>query len=90
MDQKFVSVSVEERLIEWRKLEQAASEAEHAVKALGQAAADPRVGELLSNAKFLRQKADREFAAIVRCIKLDEPTSERRSTDSNDGSAHPH
>lgn len=85
--ENFVSASVEERLVEWRKLEQAASEAEHAVKALGQAAADPRVPELLSNAKFLRQKADREFAAIVRAIKLDEPRSERRP-DSTASTSH--
>lgn len=71
--EKYVSVSIEERLTEWRKLEQAASDAEHAVKALGQAAADPRVHELFSRAKFLRDKADREFAAILRAIRLDEP-----------------
>lgn len=69
---KYVVVSVEERLVAWRTAEQAAADAEHAVARLGQAAADPRVTELLGKAEQLREEADRQFSAIVRAVKMDE------------------
>lgn len=65
----FVVMSIEERLVAWRELDQKAVEAEQAVARIGQAAADPRIHELFSNAKYLREKSDREFAAILRAVK---------------------
>ena len=71
--QKYVAVSVEERLTAWRQTERAASEAEHAAAALGQGAADPRARDLYLQAKRLRDHADREFAAICRAIRTEDP-----------------
>lgn len=88
---KYVNVvPVDERLTAWRELDRQATELEHAVKSMGQAAADPNARDLLFKAKRLREKADREFAAILRAIKLDEPTSERRSDRPAGNSEHPH
>ena len=42
----------------WRLAEMAALEAEAALAGLGQAAADPRVAEVICSAKALRAKAD--------------------------------
>ncbi|HSW20084.1 MAG TPA: hypothetical protein VLJ86_22885 [Ramlibacter sp.] len=70
-----VVVSIEDRLRGWRELESAASTAEEAVRGVGQAAADPRAAHLFREAKDLRERSDREFAAIMRAVKLDEPKS---------------
>lgn len=64
-----VVTSIEERLVAWRELDRKAAEAERAVKVVGQAAADPGMLELISTARHLREKADREFAAILRAVK---------------------
>ena len=77
--QKFVVESVEERLLAWREAEQAAQNAEYAAKAVGQAAADPTMRQLLMEAKRLREEADRQFAYIVRAVRMDEPVSSPES-----------
>jgi len=64
----FVVQTIDERLVAWRELEKEAAEAEKAVAALGQAAADPRVQTLLASARLLREKSDREFASILRAV----------------------
>ncbi len=69
--EKYVVASVEERLQTWRAAEQAAQQAEQAVANIGQAASDPRIGQMLSDAKRLREEADRQFAAILRSVKMD-------------------
>ena len=69
---KYVVASVEERLVQWRDAEQAANDAENELHNLGQAAADPRVAELARKAQELRQEADRQFAAIVRAVRMDD------------------
>lgn len=66
---RFVVVSIEDRLRTWREAENAAIEAEQAVRKLGQAGASPEVRELLHAAKHLREQADRQFAAILRAAK---------------------
>lgn len=65
----FVVASIEERLVAWRQLDLQAREAQQALDAVGQAAADPRVMELVATAKTLRDRSDREFAAILRAVK---------------------
>jgi adenylosuccinate lyase len=70
VDKKFVIVSVEERLDRWREIEKAANEAESRLKVVGQAGASPELRKLVLTAKELREKADREFAAIVRAVNL--------------------
>lgn len=66
---KYVVVSVEERLAQWRELDQQACAAESALDAIGQAAAPAGVRDLIANAKSLREQADREFDAICRAIR---------------------
>lgn len=90
MDKYANLVPIDGRLIAWRDLDRHATEAEHALKRMGQAAADPNARDLLFNAKYLREKADREFAAIVRAIKLDEPSSERRVSPPTETPKHAH
>ena len=82
---KYVVVSVEERLVAWRAAEQAAAQAEHAVAELGQGAADPRVGELLFKAKRLREEADRQFAMIMRAVKTVDPWGDSANEGRQDG-----
>ena len=69
---KFVTVSVEERLIAWRQLDSAATAAEAKVRQLGQGASDPATRDLLAKAREMRACADREFAAILRAVRLDD------------------
>jgi hypothetical protein len=70
--EKHVVVTVEERLVAWREAEQAAAAAEQLAAAPGQGSADPRAGDLFIRASELRQQADRQFAAVLRAVKLDE------------------
>ena len=59
----------EQRMHEWRDLENAAAKAEELVRSMGQGAADPRMAQLLKEARDLRTKADRELAGIVDALK---------------------
>lgn len=71
-----VVMSVQERLSAWRQTEETACEAERAVGRLCQAAADPRTRDLfLRRAGKLRVKADRQFAAVLRAVQMDEDRS---------------
>lgn len=65
-------MSMEERLSAWRESEKAACEAESAIARLGQAAADPRTRDLFIQAGKLRVQANRQFAALLRAVKMDE------------------
>jgi hypothetical protein len=73
--QKYVVQSVEERLLAWRELDRSAAEAEAAVAKAGQAATSPAFRELCLKARELRERSDREFAAIVRCVSFAESDS---------------
>ncbi|HEY1229290.1 MAG TPA: hypothetical protein VGF26_18430 [Ramlibacter sp.] len=59
----------EQRMHDWRDAENAAAQAEERVRSVGQAAADPRMAQLLQQARELRAKADGELAAIVASLK---------------------
>jgi hypothetical protein len=59
----------EQRMHEWRDSENAAAQAEEQVRSVGQAAADPRMAQLLQEARDLRAKADGELASIVAALK---------------------
>lgn len=74
---KHAVVPIEQRLIHWRELDRAALAAEADVQELGQSAADPRARDLYLNAKTLREQADREFAAILRGVTLEQPGDSR-------------
>jgi predicted metal-dependent hydrolase len=54
----------DERTNAWLAAERAASEAEKAIAAIGQAASDPRVAALVQQAAQLRADADRMFRAL--------------------------
>ncbi|GAC1540982.1 MAG: hypothetical protein NVS2B4_20320 [Ramlibacter sp.] len=66
-------VNAEQRLEQWRQAEKAALDAEHEVARLGQGAASLEAAALFLNAKTLRRQADREFGAILRAIKSNQP-----------------
>jgi hypothetical protein len=68
--ERYVVKSVEERLLEWRALEREASELEAAIAQVGQAAATPEFRDRCLKARELRERSDREFAAIVRSVRL--------------------
>ena len=59
----------EQRMHDWRDAENAAAQAEEQVRSFGQAAADPRMAQLLQQARELRTKADGELASIVAALK---------------------
>jgi len=71
--EKYVVMSIEERLAAWREAEKAACEAEAAVARLGQAATDPVTRDLFIRAGKLRTLADRQLAAVLRSVRLDDP-----------------
>jgi hypothetical protein len=71
--EKFVVLSVEERLAAWREAEKAACEAEAAIARLGQAAADPSTRDLFIKAAKLRVHADQQLAAALRHVKMGDP-----------------
>jgi hypothetical protein len=54
----------DERTKAWLAAERAATDAEDAVAAIGQAAADPRVAALYAKASQLREEADRLFKEL--------------------------
>lgn len=59
----------EQRMHEWRDSENLAAQAEERVRSVGQAAADPRMAQLLQQARELRAKADAQLAAIMASLK---------------------
>ncbi|WP_427912077.1 hypothetical protein ACPWT1_15675 [Ramlibacter sp. MMS24-I3-19] len=59
----------ERRMHEWRDSENAAAQAEELVRSVGQAAADPRMGQLLLQARDLRAKADAQLVSIMAALK---------------------
>lgn len=59
----------EQRMREWRDLENAAAQAEEHVRGVGQAASDPRMAQVLQQARELRIKADGHLASIVASLK---------------------
>jgi len=65
----------DERTQAWLAAERAAVEAEQAVAAIGQAAADPRVAALLEQARLLRVEADRQFKELRRHLQDKDPGS---------------
>ena len=58
-------MTVDEARKRWEAAERAAVQAETKVAALGQAASDPRVGELMRQATELRQEADRCLRELI-------------------------
>lgn len=72
---RYVITSIEERLNLWREAERAACDAEAEVANLGQAASDPRTRDLFIKAGKLRNSADRQYAAILRAVRLGETES---------------
>lgn len=58
----------EQRMHAWRDAENAAAHAEDQVRQLGQAASDPRVAQLVLQARELRGTADRLLAAMVAAL----------------------
>lgn len=58
----------EQRMHEWRDAENAAAQAEERVRSVGQAASDPRMMQVLQEARDLRAKADGQLAAIVAAL----------------------
>jgi hypothetical protein len=65
-------VSAEDRLLEWRKAEQAAASAEHYAASIGQAAESPEVRDIFLSSKNLRDEAERHFAALLRDLSLND------------------
>lgn len=59
---------IEEDLLRWRQSERAAFDAEGEVRRIGQAAADPRVAELVMRAKRLREAADGLLSELIRRV----------------------
>lgn len=72
MDKKHGIASVEDRLARWKEMKAAAEEAYAQLQAIGHAAATPEYRELALRAKMLRERADREFAAITRAVRMDD------------------
>jgi len=65
----------DERSNAWLAAERAAVEAEQAVAAIGQAAADPRVAALFAQARQLRAEADRLFNELREQAQGKDPRS---------------
>lgn len=63
----------EQRMHEWRDCENLAAQAEEQVRSVGQAAADPRMAQLLQQARELRGKADAQLVAIMASLKAAVP-----------------
>ena len=80
MEKTHVVVSVQERLNSWCMAEEAAREAEAAIRALGQAAAHPHDYEQQALAEQLRTEADRLFGAIIRTVKAVDPAHQANPT----------
>ena len=60
---------IDRKLKVWRDTDTMASEAEAELNQLGQAAQDPRTGELFQKARSLRRSADGMLADIVQSLK---------------------
>jgi len=65
----------DERTNAWLAAERVATDAEQAVAAIGQAAADPRVAALFEQARRLRAEADRLFKDLREQAQGKDPRS---------------
>jgi hypothetical protein len=85
VENRFVIVSIEERLQQWHAAETSAREAEGAIAKCGQGAADPQFKELLLRAQELRLVADRQLAAILRAVNQRDDTEQASYGDGQAG-----
>lgn len=70
---------MEDRLIQWRDLEQAAIAAESELAQAGQGLDTPEFRDLVLRAKHLREEADRKLSVILRSIRGEIPHDVKNS-----------